>query len=57
MFMFGYDYVNMNIFGTSQVADVILEPFCEVEPHLRRKLLDEQMRICLEPFFAISGGK
>ena len=26
MFMFGYDYVNMNIFVTSQVTNVILEP-------------------------------
>ena len=28
--MFGYDYVNMNIF----VTNVILEPFCNVEPCL-----------------------
>ena len=39
MFMFGYDYVNMNIFVTSQVTNVILEPFCKVEPYLRRKFL------------------
>ena len=45
--MFGYDYVNMNILVTS---NVILEPFCKVEPYLRRKFLEEQMRICLEPF-------
>ena len=28
MFMLGYDYVNMNIFVTSQVTNAILEPFC-----------------------------
>jgi len=55
MIMFGDDYVNMNIFVTSQVTNVILEPFCRVEPYLRRKFLEEQMRICFEPFFAISG--
>ena len=27
MFMFGYDYVNMNTFLTSQVTNVIFEPF------------------------------
>ena len=54
MFMFGYDYVNMNVFVTSQVINVILEPFCKVEPYLRRKFLEEQMRICLEPFFSNS---
>ena len=49
--MFGKNYMNMNIFVTSQVTDVILEPFCKVEPYLRKKFLKEQMRICLEPFF------
>ena len=46
MFMFGYGYLNMNIFVTSQVTKVILEPFCKVEPYIRRKFLEEQMRIC-----------
>ena len=50
MFMFGYDYVNMNIFVTSQVTNMILEPFFKVEPYLWREFLEEQMRICLEPF-------
>ena len=51
MFMFVHDYVNMNIFVTSQVTNLISEPFCKVEPCLRRKFLEEKMRICLEPFF------
>ena len=63
MFMFGYDYVNMNIFVTSHVTNVISKPFCKVEPYLediirryylrrktRRKFLEEQVRMCLEPF-------
>jgi hypothetical protein len=68
--MFGYDSVNINNFGTSQATNVILEPFCKVEPYLRRKFLEEQMRICFGPFlcyfwrkksslvfFVFSGGK
>ena len=49
--MFGYDYVLMIIFVTSKVPNVFLEPFCKVEPYIRRKFLEEQMRICFEPFF------
>ena len=35
MFMFGYVYMNMNIFVTTQVTKVNLEPFCLVEPYLQ----------------------
>ena len=57
MFIFGYDYVNMNIFVTTEVTNVVLEPFCKVKPYLRRKFLEEQMRICLEPFLCYSLAK
>ena len=33
--MFGYVYMNMNIFVTTQVTKVILEPFCLFEPYLQ----------------------
>ena len=55
MFMFGYGYVNMNIFVTTLVTKVILEPIRKVEPYLRRKFLEEQLRICQSLFFDISG--
>ena len=57
MFIFGYDYVNMNIFVTTQVTNVVLEPFCKVKQYLRRKFLEEQTRICLEPFLCYSLAK
>jgi len=56
MFLFGYDYVNMKKFVTSQVTNVILEPFCKVEPYLRRKFLEKQKSV-LSHCFAISCEK
>ena len=32
MIMFDYDYLIMIIFVITQVINVILEPFCKVEP-------------------------
>ena len=55
MIMFDYDYLIMIIFVITQVINVILEPFCKVEPYIRRKFLEEQMRICQSHFFVISG--
>ena len=51
--MFGYDYLIMIIFVTSKVTNVILEPFYKVEPYLRRKFLEEKMRICQSHFCVI----
>ena len=55
MTMFDYDYLIMIIFVIIKVINVILEPFCKVEPYLWKKFLEEQMRICHSHFFVISG--
>ena len=57
MIMFDYDYLIMIIFVITQVISVILEPFLKVEPYIRRKFLEEQMRIFQSHFFVISGEK
>ena len=57
MIMFDYDYLIMIIFVITQVISVILEPFLKVEPYIRRKFLEEQMRIFQSHFFFISGEK
>ena len=49
--MFDYDYLIMIIFVITPVINVILEPFCKVEPYLRRKFLEEQMRIYQSDFW------
>jgi len=51
MFMFGYVYMNLNIFVTTHVTKVILEPFCLVEPYLQDIPFEEQMRIFQSHFF------
>ena len=55
MIMLGYDYLIMIIFITSKVTNVILEPCCKIEPYLRRKFLEEQMRVCQSHFCVTSG--
>jgi hypothetical protein len=47
----------MIIFVITQVISVILEPFLKVEPYIRRKFLEEQMRMFQSHFFVISGEK
>ena len=55
----GYDHVRLRLLDHDHFCyhpsdPVILELFCKVEPYIRRKFLEEQMRICQSHFFVIS---
>ena len=52
MIMFDYDYLIMIIFVITQVINVILDPFCKVEPYIREEIPGGANENLSRPFFA-----
>ena len=53
--MFGYDYVSMNIFVTSQVTEVVLEHHFIKLSRIFEEIPGGANENLSEPFFVISG--